>query len=111
MLQGGCISLGDGGELPFAPIVEALRGLPAILAENASGTLGRIDELRSPATTELGRLIPELGSSQGAEQGTFDRPEWVQARIFEGLLSLLRALGEWAPVLLILEEITCRPPR
>jgi DNA-binding CsgD family transcriptional regulator/tetratricopeptide (TPR) repeat protein len=105
VLQGGCISLGDGGELPFAPIVEALRGLPGILAENASGTLGPIDDLRSPATAELGRLIPELGSAMGAEHGTFDRPEWVQARIFEGLLSLLRALGEWAPVLLILEDL------
>jgi DNA-binding CsgD family transcriptional regulator/tetratricopeptide (TPR) repeat protein len=105
VLQGGCISLGDGGELPFAPIVEALRGLPAILAQDRSGRLGRIEDLRSPATAELGRLIPELGSSLGGEQGTFDRPEWVQARIFEGLLSLFRALGERAPVLLILEDL------
>ncbi len=105
VLEGGCVSLGDGGGLPFAPIVEALRRLPARLAEDPTGTLGTIDDLRSPATAELGRLIPELGSSLGAEQAAFDRPEWIQARIFEGVLSLLRSLGERAPVVLILEDL------
>jgi predicted ATPase len=105
VLEGGCVSLGDSGGLPFAPIVEALRRLPAILASDPTGTLGKIEDLRSPATVELGRLIPEMGSTSGAEQGAFDRPEWVQARIFEGLLSLLRSLGEWAPVMLVLEDL------
>jgi DNA-binding CsgD family transcriptional regulator/tetratricopeptide (TPR) repeat protein len=105
VLEGGCVSLGDGGGLPFAPIVEALRRLPAILADDLTGGLGTIDQLRSPATAELGRLIPELGSSGGAEQGAFDRPEWVQARIFEGLLSLLRSLSSRAPIMLILEDL------
>jgi predicted ATPase len=74
VLEGGCVSLGDGGGLPFAPIVEALRRLSAILTDNPTGTLGRIEDLRSPATAELGRLIPELGATQGAGQGGFDRP-------------------------------------
>jgi len=104
VLEGGCVALGDGGGLPFAPIVEALRRLPAILASAPTRRLGQVEDLRSPATAELGRLIPELGSSH-ADQGAFDRPEWVQARIFEGLLSLLRSLGERAPVLLILEDL------
>jgi DNA-binding CsgD family transcriptional regulator len=105
ILEGGCVSLGDGGGLPFAPIVEALRRLPTILASDEADGLGTIDELRSPATAELGRLIPELGSGASADVGTFDRPEWIQARIFEGLLALLRALGERRPVVLILEDL------
>ena len=105
VLEGGCVSLGDGGGLPFAPIVEALRRLPAILASDEANGLGTIDALRTPATAELGRLIPELGSAASQEVGTFDRPEWIQARIFEGLLALLRALGERRPVVLILEDL------
>lgn len=105
VLEGGCVSLGDGGGLPFAPIVEALRRLPAILADDLAGTFGTIDDLRSPATAELGHLIPELGSTINAGAGAFDRPEWIQARIFEGLLSLLRALGERVPVALVLEDL------
>ena len=105
VLEGGCVSLGDGGGLPFAPIVEALRRLPALLAEGAIAELDAIDDLRSPATAELGRLVPELGSSGGLEALSSDRPEWTQARIFEGLLALLQALGERVPVVLILEDL------
>ena len=105
VLEGGCVSLGDGGGLPFAPIVEALRRLPASLADDPTGAFGSIEDLRTPATAELGRLIPELGTSPDAEQGAFDRPESIQARIFEGVLSLLRSLGERAPVVLILEDL------
>jgi DNA-binding CsgD family transcriptional regulator/tetratricopeptide (TPR) repeat protein len=105
VLEGGCVALGDGGGLPFAPIVEALRRLPAILANEPDGALGGVEDLRSPATAELGRLIPELGSTTGAEVATFDRPEWIQARIFEGLLTLLRQLGERRTVVLVLEDL------
>ena len=105
VLEGGCVSLGDGGGLPFAPIVEALRRLPAILAEDATRPLGTMDDLRSPATGELGRLVPELGPGGGLETMSSDRPEWVQARIFEGLLALLHALGRRVPVVLILEDL------
>jgi DNA-binding CsgD family transcriptional regulator len=105
VLEGGCVALGDGGGLPFAPFVEALRRLPALLDDDPTGTLGSIDGLRTPATAELGRLVPELGSAGIGTVGTMDRPEWIQARIFEGLLALLRALGERKPVVLILEDL------
>ena len=39
VLEGGCVSLGNGEGLPFAPIVEAFRRLPAIIA----GRRGRHD--------------------------------------------------------------------
>jgi DNA-binding CsgD family transcriptional regulator/tetratricopeptide (TPR) repeat protein len=104
VLHGGCVSLGDGGGLPFAPFVEALRRLPAVLATGAFGDLD-LERLRTPATTELGRLMPEFGTPTGEDVGGFARPEWVQARIFEGLLGLLGALGERAPVVTILEDL------
>ena len=103
VLEGGCVALGDGGSLPFAPIVEAFRGLPAVLTA-AEGRFGDLDTLRSPATAELGRLVPELGAG-ATGPATIDRPEWIQARIFEGLLALLAGLSERAPVVLVLEDL------
>ncbi len=103
-LQGGCVSLGDGGGLPFAPIVEALRRLPATLADGRFGEID-FDSLRTPATLELGRLMPEFGTPSPADAGGTGRPEWVQARIFEGVLALLRALGDRAPVVCVLEDL------
>jgi DNA-binding CsgD family transcriptional regulator len=105
VLEGGCVSLGDGGGLPFAPIVEALRRLPTLLADGAVPGLRGIEDVRSPATAELGRLVPELGSSGGSESVSSDRPEWTQARIFEGLLALLHTLTEQVPVVLLLEDL------
>ena len=105
VLEGGCVSLGNGEGLPFAPIVEALRRLPALIAAGEVDGLRDIDELRSGETADLGRLLPELGATGSAEPDVFDRPAWVQARIFEGLLALLRALGERMPVLLVVEDL------
>ncbi len=104
LLEGGCVSLGDGGGLPFAPIVEALRRLPMTLA---GGRFGEMDfeALRTPATVELGRLLPDFGTPAAADAGGPGRPEWIQARIFEGVLALLRDLGERAPVVCILEDL------
>ena len=65
VLQGGCISLGDGGGLPFAPFVEALRRLPTALASGHFGI--DVESLRTPATVELGRLMPEFGTPDAAD--------------------------------------------
>ena len=105
VLEGGCVSLGNGEGLPFAPIVEALRRLPGLIAAGSLDGIADISELRSGETTDLGRLLPELGATGGAEPDVFDRPAWVQARIFEGLLALLRAIGERVPVVLVVEDL------
>ncbi len=104
LLEGGCVSLGDGGGLPFAPIVEALRRLPAALAGGKFGAID-VETLRTPATVELGRLLPEFGTPAAADAEGPGRPEWIQARIFEGVLALLRGLGERAPVVCVLEDL------
>ncbi len=105
VLEGGCVSLGNGEGLPFAPIVEALRRLPTMIAAGEVDTIADIDELRSTETSDLGRLLPELGATAAPEPDVFDRPGWVQARIFEGLLVLLRTLGERVPIVLIVEDL------
>ena len=105
VLTGGCVSLGNGEGLPFAPIVEALRRLPALIAAGEVDGIADIGDLRSSETADLGRLLPELGTTGAAEPDVFDRPAWVQARIFEGLLALLRMLGERMPVVLVVEDL------
>ena len=105
VLEGGCVSLGNGEGLPFAPIVEALRRLPGIIASGGAGSIASLDELRSTETGDIGRLMPELGTASASDTGLYDRPDWVQARIFEGMLALLRAMGERIPVILIVEDL------
>jgi DNA-binding CsgD family transcriptional regulator/tetratricopeptide (TPR) repeat protein len=105
VLEGGCVALGDGEGLPFAPLVEALRPLPHLIATGQAGDLTSIDDLRSAETGDIGRLLPELGTTVAAQPGLFDRPDWIQARIFEGVLALLRLLGEHVPVVLVIEDL------
>ena len=105
VLEGGCVSLGSGEGLPFGPIVEALRRLPDLIDAGEVGAITDMAELRTTETSDLGRLMPELGSGPTADAGVFDRPDWVQARIFEGMLALLRALGEQTPVVLVVEDL------
>ena len=94
VLVGGCVPVGDGA-LPYAPIVEALRGL---LGEVG---VGAVRELVGPAWPELARLVPALGEPdrRGAPG------QAAQARLFELLLGLLGRLGEQAPLVQVLEDL------
>ena len=105
ILEGGCVSLGNGEGLPFAPIVEALRRLPEVISTGQVAGVEDLDALRTTETADLGRLLPELGTAGDDETDVFDRPAWVQARIFEALLALLRTLGDHAPVVFIVEDL------
>jgi predicted ATPase len=62
VLTGGCVPVGDGA-LPYAPIVEALRPLPAELGADA------VRELAGPSWPELARLLPGLGEPPGGRPG------------------------------------------
>jgi DNA-binding CsgD family transcriptional regulator/tetratricopeptide (TPR) repeat protein len=86
VLHGDCVELGEG-ELPYAPVVGALRPL----AREHDPVLASL-----PARDELATLLPELGAP-GAPGD--------QGRLFEALLGLLERLGRRAPVLLALEDI------
>ncbi len=96
MLWGECVELGEG-ELPYAPLVAALRPL-------ARDHDPAIDDLPDAAHVELSALLPEVDVPSGVS-----RPDEVagaaQRRLFEALLTLLDRLGREQPVLLLLEDI------
>jgi DNA-binding CsgD family transcriptional regulator/tetratricopeptide (TPR) repeat protein len=94
VLWGDCIDLGDS-ELPYAPIVSALRSLVRE-GHPVFGALG-------PARAELARLLPELGAP-----GDLLVEPYVgsaQGRLFELLLVLFERLAEESPVLLVIEDL------
>ena len=93
VLTGGCVPVGDGA-LPYAPIVEALRALPAELGADA------VRELAGPSWPELARLLPGLGEPPGGRPG-----QAAQTRLFELLLGVLGRLGEWSPLALVVEDL------
>ena len=81
VLFGECIELG-AGELPYAPIVGALRPLVRAVGSRAR-------RARPPARAELAQLLPELG---GARPPPADPATATpQARLFEALLGAARA--------------------
>jgi predicted ATPase len=94
VLFGECIELA-AGELPYAPIVSALRPL-ARRGDPALDAVG-------PARGELAQLLPELGE---ARPRTADiATATPQGRLFEALLALLDHLGRAAPVVLVVEDL------
>src|SRR6266540_5896623 len=56
VLRGGCVPLGEEG-VPFAPVIEALRGLAGELDP------AELEKVAGPAHAELGRLLPDLAWS------------------------------------------------
>jgi predicted ATPase len=93
VLVGGCMPVGNG-DLPYAPIVEALRALLVdVGVEVMRGLVGR-------SWPELAHLLPALGEPQGDPLGPA-----AHARLFELLLVLLGRLGEQALLVLVVEDL------
>ena len=90
---GGCLDLGEGG-LPYAPFVEALRGLVRRIDRAANGAV------LGPSADVLAALLPDL-RRPGAETpsiGVPDDPAGRLARLFDAVLDLLgvsRQTGLW----------------
>src|SRR5262249_61481007 len=59
VLSGRCVPLGEEG-VPFAPVIEALRGLAGDLDP------AELEAVAGPARADLGRLLPDLGGGGGA---------------------------------------------
>src|SRR5436190_18560921 len=95
VLIGECLELA-GGELPYAPIVSALRSLA-----RESGT----DEVdpSSPADPELRQLLREL-TPRPSPVADAEQSRGAQARLFERLLGTLSRLGRRGPVALVIED-------
>jgi len=94
VITGDCVELGEG-ELPYAPIVGALRELQRDLGPE------RLSELAGQGRGELARLLPETGEPAA----TASDPEFAQARLFEVLIGLLGRVAEEQPLVLIIEDL------
>jgi DNA-binding CsgD family transcriptional regulator/tetratricopeptide (TPR) repeat protein len=98
VLRGGCVPLGEEG-LPFAPVIQALRGLAGDLDE------AELEAVAGPARAELGRLLPDLAWGGGATAGAAGASQAGQGRLFELLLGVVQRLAATAPLLLVLEDL------
>jgi ATP/maltotriose-dependent transcriptional regulator MalT len=87
VLVGETVDFGDEGELPYLPLVAALR--PLVRSGDPA--------LTGPLRDAVAPLLPGLGAPADAGGD--------QARVFEGLLSVLDALGRERPVLLVIEDL------
>jgi len=90
VLSGDCVELGEG-ELPYAPLVSALR--PLVRSGHPA-----LATLEGSHRADLATVIP------GAGEPAADAPV-AQVRVFEALLALLDVLGEESPVLLVVEDV------
>ncbi len=100
VIGGDCVELGEG-ELPYAPLVAALRPL----VRRGDSVFDAVDP---SVRAELAALAPALAApdtlSSGAARTPLDDSE-ARGRLFEALLALLEALATDNPLLLVIEDI------
>ncbi|WCB95605.1 hypothetical protein DSM104299_04354 [Baekduia alba] len=94
VLWGDCIDLGDS-ELPYAPLVSALRSL----VRQGHPVFDALGTQRS----ELARLLPELGTPGDLIVEPYAGS--AQGRLFELLLVLFEKLSEESTVLLVIDDL------
>ena len=99
-LAGACVDVG-GSELPYSPIVAALRPLGRETDTQA------FSELVGPGSAELAPLLPTLPLP---DAGAAPADSMAQSRLFEALLGLLDRLARAAPVVLVIEDIHWADP-
>ena len=99
VLEGGSVAVGEDG-LPFGPLVEALRTLARTVDP------ARIAARPDPAFPSSPGWSPSSPGSSFPNRSTRPDPaDWLQVRIFEGVLRLLGSLGETSPVLFVIEDL------
>ena len=98
MLGGGCVPLGEEG-LPFAPVIEALRGLADDLDAD------ELQAVAGPARQELARLVPDLAWGGETAAGPAVASRAGQGRLFELLLGVVGRLAATAPLLWVMEDL------
>jgi predicted ATPase len=97
-LAGGCLDVGDG-VVAYAPLVEALRPLPGLLAPE------ELERVLGGARAELARLVPELGAPGATPPDGPEVGAAVPGRLFELLLGVLHRLTDQGPVLVVVEDL------
>jgi ATP/maltotriose-dependent transcriptional regulator MalT len=92
VLSGDCVELGEG-ELPYAPLVGALR---RIAREGDAA----IDSIPDSQRADLATILPGLGDGKREEAAGAE-----QVRVFEALLAVFDAMSDQQPLLLIIEDL------
>ncbi len=85
------------GELPYAPLLSALRPL-------ARDHHTALDQLSATSCAELATVLPALARGDTPPTGDGDEPR-SQLRLFEALLELLDLMGADSPVVFVLEDM------
>jgi len=98
VLTGGCVALIEG-ELAYAPLVEALRGLLQRLDPTA------VTGLLEGGRSDLARLLPELGEVDRLPPAPDPPGAAGQVRLFAALVGVLRRLSQSAPVVVVVEDL------
>ena len=94
VLWGDCVDLGDS-ELPYAPLVSALRSL----VRRGHPVFDELGHARG----ELARLLPELGAPADLQVEPYAGS--AQGRLFELLLGLFDRLSQETPVVLVIDDL------
>ncbi|HEX4717246.1 MAG TPA: AAA family ATPase [Thermoleophilaceae bacterium] len=93
-MTGECLELAEA-ELPYAPIVAAVRPL-------ARERHPVLEQMTRAERSELARLLPMVDAPPAVGD---DSGAAAQARLFEALLALLDCLGRDGPALLVIEDL------
>ncbi len=93
VVVGECLALGDG-ELPYAPVIGALRSL----------LRARTPDARDPGLEELSALLAELTGLAGSSAATHSR-DGGQSRLFERLLTVLTSSARERPLVVVVEDL------
>ncbi len=96
VLRGESVEQRDG-ELPYAPLLSALR--PLVRVRHPA-----LEQLTPVGRSDLATLLPALRSDGPDERREDDDPSG-QVRLFEALLELLALLCDSEPVALVLEDM------
>ncbi len=97
VLIGQCLELA-GEQIPYAPVVGALRPL-------ARDGTSLADTLPAGTRNALAELLPELGGTAAGGAREEEEHGVRQGRLFEALLTLMERLGRDAPVVLLIEDL------
>jgi DNA-binding NarL/FixJ family response regulator len=100
VLRGACANVGAEG-LPHGPLIGILADLTRDLEPD------QLELVVGSAAPDLGRLVPALDPRP---TGVPLQEAWLQARLFDAILAVLRRLAALAPLLVIIEDVHWADP-
>jgi DNA-binding CsgD family transcriptional regulator/tetratricopeptide (TPR) repeat protein len=98
VLGGACLAAGSGA-IPYAPFVEALRGLIRSVEP------ARLAAMLGPSRDEVARLLPEVASRTHDAPTRLEFDRAGQTRLFESILGVIERQGRNGPVVLVVEDL------